>query len=198
MEREISRRGVDLGITDTDRELLAQNTIDYLAFSYYLTRLVQAGPSLLDTTGWELVSDLPNPHLERNDWGWQIDPDGLLIALKKLADRYPGLPLMISENGLGQREEPGPDGIIHDDYRIAYHRDHLQAVAQALAEGCPVFAYLAWSGIDIVSASSNERSKRYGFIHVDLDDAGNGTGKRTPKDSYHWFAQVAHSNGERR
>lgn len=197
METYISRHGIDRDLSDSDRELLANNTIDYLAFSYYMTRVVKTEPSLLETTGWNLVSDLPNDYLDRNAWGWQVDPTGLHIALAKLADRYPGLPLLISENGYGERETPSGDGVVHDAYRIAYHRDHITAVREAIAEGCNVAGYLAWSGIDIVSASSNERSKRYGFVHIDLDDHGRGSASRTPKDSYHWYKAVVESNGAR-
>jgi 6-phospho-beta-glucosidase len=194
-ESYLTRNHLNLGITDDDRALLRDNTSDYLAVSYYVTRVLQhGGPSLLDHTGWEVLGDLPNPHLERTRWGWQIDPTGFHLALIKLADRYPGTPILVAENGLGNRDELEPDGV-HDQYRIDYHRDHIQAMAAAVTEGANVAGYLVWSGIDVVSASSNERTKRYGFVYVDLDDAGNGTGRRIPKDSYEYFTRVAKSNG---
>ena len=150
---------------------------------------------MLDETGWEVLGDLPNPYLNSSRWGWQIDPTGFQLALLKLADRYPGLPILVAENGLGNRDVLEPDGTVHDQYRIDYHRDHIAAMSRAVAEGCNVAGYLVWSGIDVVSASSNERTKRYGFVHVDLDDAGNGSGRRIPKDSYAYFRRVATSNG---
>jgi len=195
-ERACESRGFDLGITDADRTLLEENTSDYLAVSYYVTRVLQDGPgSMLDHTGWGVIGDLPNPHLESTRWGWQIDPTGFQLALLKLADRYPGLPILVAENGLGNRDVLEADGTVHDPYRIDYHRDHIAAMARAVDEGANVVGYLVWSGIDVVSASSNERTKRYGFVYVDLDDEGNGSGRRIRKDSYEYFAEVAGSNG---
>jgi len=195
-ERYCQVEGIDLGITDDDRELLASGISDYLAISYYVTRVLEDAPgTMLDHTGWGVLGDLPNPHLDRSRWGWQIDPTGLQLALLKLADRYPGVPVLVAENGLGNRDVLEADGTVHDDYRIAYHRDHIAAMRRAVDEGVNVAGYLVWSGIDIVSASSNERSKRYGFVHVDLDDEGNGSGARVRKDSYEYFRKVVASNG---
>lgn len=194
-DRFCADRKLDLGITEEDLEVLRTGLSDYLAVSYYVTRVLQDGPSIMDHTGWEVIGDLPNPYLESNRWGWQIDPDGFQLALEKLTDRYPDTPILIGENGLGNTDVVGPDGIVHDDYRIAYHRDHIAAMARAIAEGSNVVGYLAWSGIDVVSASSNERSKRYGFVHVDLDDRGEGSGRRTPKASYAFYERVVRSNG---
>lgn len=189
-ERYCSERALDLGITEADRALLRDNTSDYLAISYYVTRILAGGPSMLDNTGWEINGDRPNPFLEANRWGWQIDPAGFHLALLKLEDRYPGLPVLVAENGLGNRDVLEPDGTIHDDYRISYHADHIAALERAVQEGCHMVGYLIWSGIDIVSASSNERSKRYGFVYVDLDDRGEGSGRRYPKDSYRFFQEI--------
>lgn len=194
-ERYLADHGIDIGITDADRQLLRENTSDHLAVSYYLTRVLQAGPHILDHLGWDFGGDLPNPYLTRSRWGWQVDPVGFHIALLKLADRYPGLPIVIAENGLGVREALDADGGVHDADRIEYHRDHIKAMRDAIDEGCNVVAYCAWSGIDIVSCSSNERTKRYGFVYVDLDDEGSGTGRRVPKDSYAWYRGVVASNG---
>lgn len=195
-ERHCQVEGIDLGITDDDRELLASGISDYLAISYYVTRVLEDAPgTMLDHTGWGVLGDLPNPYLDRSRWGWQIDPTGLQLALLKLADRYPGVPVLVAENGLGNRDVLEADGTVHDDYRIAYHRDHVAAMRRAVDEGVNVAGYLVWSGIDIVSASSNERSKRYGFVHVDLDDEGNGSGARVRKDSYEYFRKVVVSNG---
>jgi 6-phospho-beta-glucosidase len=193
--RYLRDRGISLDIRDGDLEQIAAHTVDYLAISYYVTRVVAEGPTSLDQTGWSINGDQPNPYLAASPWGWQIDPLGLRSALNKYADRYPGVPILIAENGLGAEDVPTPSGRVHDPYRIDYHREHIRAVGQALDDGCPVMGYLAWSGIDVVSASSNQRSKRYGFIYVDLDDLGVGTGRRVLKDSFRWFKQVVASRG---
>lgn len=116
------------------------------------------------------------------------------MALNQYWDRYQ-VPLMIAENGLGAFDTPGESGRVHDEYRIAYYREHVRALREAIRDGVEVIGFFPWGPIDIVSCSSSEMSKRYGFVHVDLDDHGQGTGKRTPKDSYDWYARVVASNG---
>lgn len=194
-DRFCADRGLNVGITEADRTFLRENVSDYVALTYYMTKVIHDGPSTLDQTGWHLQGAAPNPYLTSNEWGWQIDATGFRLALLKLADRYPGTPILVAENGLGSREELTIDGRIHDQNRIEYHRQHIAAMRQAIDEGCDVVGYLIWSGIDLVSASSNERSKRYGFVYVDLDDRGDGTGRRYLKDSSDWFKRVADSNG---
>ena len=100
------------------------------------------------------------------------------------------------ENSCGYLEEPGEDGIVHDPYRIGYYRDHIAQVREAIADGVDVRGYFAWGAMDIVSASSCEMSKRYGFVFVDQDDWGNGTGARVPKESFAWMRHVIETNGE--
>ena len=135
-----------------------------------------------------------NPLLEANPWGWAIDPTGLRWTLNVYQDRY-HKPLYIVENGCGYLEEPGEDGVVHDPYRIQFFRDHIAQVREAVADGVDVRGYFAWGAMDIVSASSCEMSKRYGFIHVDQDDYGHGSGKRTPKESFAWMRRAVASNG---
>ena len=105
------------------------------------------------------------------------------------------MPIFIVENGLGAYDKLEGDKI-HDDYRINYHRDHIAAMKEAIKDGVEVMGYLTWSGIDLVSMSTSEMSKRYGFIYVDLDDYCKGSGKRYKKDSFYWYQKVIKSNGE--
>lgn len=105
------------------------------------------------------------------------------------------LPLFVAENGLGTLDKL-EDGKVHDDYRIAYVREHIRQMALALEDGVPVFGYTYWGCIDCISASTSEMSKRYGFIYVDQDDQGDGTLKRIRKDSFYWYQKVLESNGE--
>lgn len=193
--RYLREQGISLDIREGDLELIAEHRVDYLAISYYVTRVVGEGPTSLDRTGWSINGDRPNPHLAASPWGWQIDPLGLRMALNKYADRYPGMPILIAENGLGSEDVLTSAGEVHDPYRIDYHREHIRAVSQAIDDGCTVMGYLAWSGIDVVSASSNQRSKRYGFIYVDLDDVGVGSGRRIRKESFDWYRKVVTSRG---
>lgn len=123
-----------------------------------------------------------------------IDPMGLRIAMNTLYDRYQK-PLFLVENGLGAKDVVEENGEIHDDYRIEYLRAHIEAMADAIEDGVPLMGYTPWGCIDLVSASTGEMSKRYGFIYVDRDDMGNGTLERTRKKSFYWYKKVIASNG---
>jgi len=169
-------------VTEGDLEDL-KNTADFFSFSYYYTRSYENGNDAIR-----------NPDIPASDWGWSIDPIGLRILLNEFWDRYQK-PIYITENGIGAYDKVEEDGSIHDTYRIDYLRAHLEQVREAIEDGVDVRGYYAWGPIDLVSCSSSEMSKRYGFIHVDLDDYGHGTGKRSLKDSYAWYKKVIASNG---
>lgn len=101
------------------------------------------------------------------------------------------------ENGLGAVDEIETDGSIQDGYRIQYLRAHLRAMMQAMNEdGVELLGYTMWAPIDLVSLSTGEMKKRYGFIYVDMDDKGNGTLTRRKKASYDWMKEVIASQGE--
>ncbi|TFH53890.1 glycoside hydrolase family 1 protein [Actinomyces viscosus] len=194
--RALRDKGIELEITEEDRRLLRENTVDFVSFSYYMsvcetvTQEVQAGQG-------NLMGGVPNPTLEASEWGWQIDPQGLRTILGDYWDRW-GKPLFIVENGLGAKDVlvEGPDGpTVEDDYRIAYMNDHLVQVAEAIADGVEVLGYTSWGCIDLVSASTAQMSKRYGFIYVDRDDDGHGTQTRYRKKSFGWYRDVIASNG---
>ena len=131
-----------------------------------------------------------------SEWGWQIDPLGLRITLNSIYDRYQK-PLFIVENGLGAKDVIEEDGSINDDYRIEYIREHIKAMHDAIEiDGVELLGYTTWGCIDLVSASTGEMSKRYGFIYVDRDDEGNGTLERRKKKSFDWYKKVISSNGK--
>ncbi|MNP47185.1 Aryl-phospho-beta-D-glucosidase BglH [compost metagenome] len=137
-----------------------------------------------------------NPYLKASEWGWQIDPLGLRITLNALYDRYQK-PLFIVENGLGAVDTPDKDGYVEDDYRIEYLREHIKAMKAAINEdGVELMGYTPWGCIDLVSASTGEMKKRYGFIYVDKDNKGKGTLARSKKKSFYWYKKVIASNGE--
>jgi 6-phospho-beta-glucosidase len=140
-------------------------------------------------------SPIKNEYLELTQWDWPIDPVGLRISLEKLYDRYQ-IPLFVCENGLGARDVLTEDGKVHDDYRIDYIKKHLIEIKNAMDAGVEVMGYTSWGCIDLVSAGTSQMTKRYGYIYVDLDDEGNGSGKRIPKDSFYWYKDVIASDGE--
>lgn len=89
-------------------------------------------------------------------------------------------------------------GNIHDDYRIQYLKEHIEAAIDAVdQDGVDLMGYTPWGIIDIVSFTTGEMKKRYGLIHVDRDNRGQGTLERTKKDSFEWYRNVIESNGER-
>ena len=141
-----------------------------------------------------ISSSIKNPYLDITEWDWQIDPTGLTTSLIELYDRYEK-PLFVVENGLGYNDIVEEDGSIQDDYRIQYFKEHITAIADAIEEGVEVMGYTPWGCIDLVSMSTCQMSKRYGFIYVDLDDEGNGTYKRSKKKSFYWYKEVISTNG---
>ena len=143
-----------------------------------------------------ILKTMENPYLKATKWGWAIDPMGLRISLNRLYDRYQ-VPLMIVENGFGAYDKFEEDGMIYDDDRIAYLKAHIEAMKQAVLEdGVEVIGYTPWGPIDLVSASTGEMEKRYGFVYVDRDNCGNGDWHREKKKSFYWYRKVIESNGE--
>ncbi len=196
-ERMLRNHGTsfdELDITPNDLDLLNTYPVDYVGFSYYMSSAVNVTTEQPDEIAGNLLGGVRNPFLKASEWGWQIDPEGLRIALNELYNRYQK-PVFVVENGLGAKDEV--DGsMIQDDYRINYLREHIEAMAEAIQDGVDLMGYTPWGCIDLVSASTGEMSKRYGFIYVDLDDDGNGTLDRTPKKSFYWYKKVIESNGD--
>lgn len=186
--RFFEEENIKLDITEDDKRLL-KNTADFMSFSYYNTFLTNA-----ETASNYRKNAFPNPDLPASDWGWSVDPTGLRYLLNFYWDRWQK-PLLITENGIGCFDEI-IDGEINDDYRIDYLKAHLLSIAEAIRDGVNVVGYYMWSPIDIVSCSSSQMTKRYGLIHVDLDDYGRGDAKRRLKKSYSWYKTVISTNGK--
>ncbi|MCR8963623.1 glycoside hydrolase family 1 protein [Brevibacillus halotolerans] len=189
MRRFFHENDISINEQPEDATILKQNTMDFLAISYYYSSMVSA-----KRNGMNPIDLSKNPHLKANPWGWAVDPKGLYNALCQYYDRYQ-VPIMIAENGFGMYDKL-EDGMVHDDYRITYLSEHITQVKEAVKDGVEIFAYCAWGPIDIVSCSSAEMEKRYGFIYVDIDNEGNGSRKRIKKDSFYWYKKVIETNGE--
>ena len=189
--------GIDTTFMDNeeDKKILKEGTVDFYTFSYYMSICVTVDKNA-QQVGGNMAIGSKNPYLEASDWGWQIDPDGLRWTLNKLASRYPDTPIMVVENGLGAFDKVESDGAIHDDYRIIYFRKHIEAMNKAIEDGVPLIGYTTWGPIDIVSASTGQYAKRYGFIYVNRHDDGTGDFSRSRKDSFYWYKKVIASNGE--
>ena len=194
-KKMFERMNINLDFTSEDEKVLKENTVDFISFSYYASRLTSADPEINAQTEGNVFASLKNPHLKASEWGWQIDPLGLRITMNSLYDRYQK-PLFIVENGLGAVDVPDENGYVEDDYRIEYLREHVKAMRDAInIDGIELLGYTSWGCIDLISASTGEMKKRYGFIYVDKDNEGNGTLKRTKKKSFYWYKKVIESNG---
>lgn len=189
---------IEIQFAPGDKELMEENTVDFISFSYYMSVAVAHNPEAYETGKGNILGGISNPYLESSEWGWQIDPVGLRLVLNDFYDRYQ-LPLFIVENGLGAIDVlvDGPNGpTVEDDYRIDYLEKHLKQVAEAIEDGVELWGYTTWGPIDLVSASTAELSKRYGFIYVDRNDDGTGTLARYKKKSFAWYKEVIASNGK--
>ena len=177
-----------------DDAILAEGRVDFYTFSYYMSSAQSADPAQKTGEG-NLVGGLKNPYLKASDWGWQIDPKGLRYTLNELYDRYE-IPLMVVENGLGAYDKIEEDGTINDGYRIDYLREHIKEMKLAVEDGVDLMGYTPWGCIDLVSASTGEMAKRYGFIFVEKYDDGTGSLARRKKKSFDWYKKVIASNGD--
>ncbi|WP_334332115.1 glycoside hydrolase family 1 protein [Companilactobacillus sp. HBUAS59544] len=189
------KNNLHIEITDKDRQILRNNTVDFVSFSYYMSTVSSYDKGNLELTAGNTIVGGKNPHLKTTDWGWTVDPIGLRISLLELYDRY-HKPLFIVENGMGAKDTLTDDKKVHDDYRIDYFREHFREMIKAVDAGVDLMGYTSWAPIDLVSASTSQMSKRYGFIYVDEDDLGKGTLNRYKKDSFDWYQKVIASNGK--
>jgi len=191
--------GLNIVMEEEDLKIMKEYPVDFISFSYYSSSCVAKDTEGLQTTAANTVTAIKNPYLKASEWGWQSDPIGLRVSLVDLYDRY-RKPLFIVENGLGEKEELIPDGkgsyTVDDQGHIDYYKGHFQAMYDAIVEdGVELLGYTTWACIDLVSESTKQMSKRYGFIYVDCDDYGNGTFNRYRKKSFYWYKDVIASNG---
>ena len=189
------QNNVTLNITKDDEEALKAGKADFLAYSYYMSTIVTTHDDVQTMSTAGTQNNLSNPYLKASDWGWQIDPIGYEYFLHFLNDRYQ-VPLFDVENGLGAFDKVEEDGTIHDDYRIDYLRSHIQSLMKAREEGVNIFGYTTWAPIDLVSFTTGQMDKRYGFIYVDMNDQGEGDLHRVRKDSFYWYKKVIASDGK--
>ena len=191
----LERNNIKIEMDPEDEKILKENTVDFIAFSYYTSRLASSDPNAGEKTAGNVIKTLRNPNLKVSEWGWQIDPVGLRVTMNSLYERYQK-PLFIVENGLGAVDVLNEDGTVDDDYRIAYLEAHIKNMIDAVElDGVELLGYTSWGCIDLVSASTGEMKKRYGFIYVDKDNEGNGTLKRYKKKSFYWYKNVIKNNG---
>ena len=187
---------VQIVMKPEDLEVMKENTVDFVSFSYYSSACSAADETGIEKTTANGPLTIRNPYLPKSQSVWQNDPLGLRITMNQLYERY-HLPLFIVENGLGVKDDVQNPEQIEDDYRIHYLEEHIKNMMKAVCEdGVELLGYLVWGIIDVVSVSDGRLSKRYGLIYVEGDDYGNGTYNRYKKKSFGWYKNVIQSDGE--
>jgi len=189
-----NKNNIQIEMSEEERDILKKYTVDFVSFSYYMSMVASIDAQKKEKVSGNLTEGVKNPYLDITEWNWQIDPMGLQYSLMEMYDRY-RKPLFIVENGIGSKDKVEADGSIIDDYRIDYFRDHIKAIGDAIDEGVEVMGYTPWGCIDLVSMSTCQMSKRYGFVYVDADDEGRGNFERKKKKSFYWYKKVIASNG---
>lgn len=178
-----------------DKELIAENLVDFIGLNYYQPRRVQAPQTA------HRPAQMPADFYVSYDWpdkkinpyrGWEIFPEALYDVALMMKDDYHNIPWFVSENGMGVADEErfmNPSGEIEDDYRIDFMKEHLSYLHQGILEGSNCFGYHAWTFIDCWSWLNGYRN-RYGFYRLDLETLG-----RSVKKSGKWFKTVSQNNG---
>ena len=193
MNRFFKENNINIKMEEEDTQILKEGKVDFYTFSYYMSICQTVDPNANKGEG-NILGGVNNPYLKASDWGWQIDPKGLRYSLNEIWDRYQ-IPIMVVENGLGAYDKIEEDGSINDDYRIDYLREHIAQMHEAVLDGVDLIGYTPWGCIDLVSASTGEYAKRYGFIFVERYDDGTGDFSRRKKKSFDWYKKVIASNG---
>lgn len=208
----LEKKGWAPQVEEGDFELLKEGKPDFMGVNYYQTTTYEKNPldgvtfdGHFNTTGQKGTSEdvgipgvfktVTNEYLERTNWDWNIDPQGLRVGLRRITNRY-NLPILITENGLGEFDKVESDGTIQDDYRIDYIRSHIKAIQEAITDGSDVFGYCIWSFTDLLSWL-NGFQKRYGLVYVNQHEEGEHDLRRIKKKSFYWYKDVISSNGEK-
>lgn len=190
------KKGFNIQMEPEDEKILSEGTVDYIGFSYYMSKVVSTRKVEGAKDNKEGAYAVANPYAKATEWDWTIDPEGLRYALNVLYERYEK-PLFIVENGFGVVDILNKDGTCHDLARIEYLKSHIVEMKKAVElDGVDLLGYTPWGCIDLVSFTTGEMKKRYGFIYVDKNDDGTGSGKRYRKDSFYWYKNVIETNGE--
>ena len=192
----LSKENVIWEGTEEELNIIKNNTIDFLGVNYYQPRRIKAKEQEIDNKDW-----MPDNHFDSYEMpgrrinpyrGWEVYPKCIYDIAINIRDNYNNIPWFISENGMGVEGEEkyiNKDGIIEDDYRIDFFKEHLSYLHKAIEEGSNCFGYHIWTPIDCWSWT-NAYKNRYGLIALDLE-----TQKKTIKKSGKWIKEVSKNNG---
>ncbi|WP_195618177.1 glycoside hydrolase family 1 protein [Clostridium paraputrificum] len=202
----MEEKGIIPEIEEGDFEIFKAAKPDFIAFNYYNTSTVSEslitdekvgpddGDQQIELGERGVYKAEYNPNLRRTPFNWEIDPVGFRATLRSVYERY-HLPVIITENGLGEYDDLNDDETVNDDYRIDYLREQIEQAKLAITDGVELFGFCPWSALDLVSTHSGFK-KRYGFIYIDRDEFDLKDLKRIRKKSFYWYKDVINSNGE--
>lgn len=193
-------------VYENDMDILKAGKPDFIAFNYYSTLTAakykdesqsdnSASDQQMEMSEPGVYQGVPNPYLQKTEFGWEMDPVGFRNTLREIYERY-NLPLLVTENGLGAYDKLEEGEVINDDYRIDFLRKHIEQARLAITDGVNLIGYCPWSAIDLVSTHQGI-SKRYGFIYVNRDEFDLKDLRRIRKKSFYWYKDVIKSNGEK-
>lgn len=192
MIADLASEGISLPVEDGDLATIS-TPIDVLGINYYFsqkfTGYAEDG-STVDAAGLPVSRTVPLDR-PRTAMDWEIVPEGFTDLLVRISKDYPGLPMVITENGSAFDDEPDASGFVADEGRTAYFTSHLSAVADAIDQGADIRGYLAWSLLDNFEWAYGYE-KRFGIVRVDYD-----TQKRTPKQSALYLRDLAQQHRTR-
>lgn len=193
-------------ILEGDMNILKSGNPDFIAMNYYSTATIaeskgdssdvspRAGDQQIMLGEPGVYRAAENPYVDKSKYGWVVDPVGLRMTLRKVSERY-NLPILITENGYGDKDILEENDVINDDDRIDFIRNHLEQLQLAIADGVEMLGYCPWSAIDVVSTHQGY-GKRYGFIYVNRGEFDLKDLRRIKKKSFYWYKNVIKSNGK--
>ncbi|MDU5262579.1 MAG: glycoside hydrolase family 1 protein [Clostridium celatum] len=193
-------------ILEGDMDILKSGNPDFVAMNYYSTATIaeskgdssdvspRAGDQQIMLGEPGVYRAAENPYVDKSKYGWVVDPVGLRMTLRKVSERY-NLPILITENGYGDKDVLEENDVINDDDRIDFIRNHLEQLQLAIADGVEILGYCPWSAIDVVSTHQGY-GKRYGFIYVNRGEFDLKDLRRIKKKSFYWYKNVIESNGK--
>lgn len=193
-------------ILEGDMDILKSGNPDFIAMNYYSTATIaeskgdssdvsqRAGDQQIMLGEQGVYRAAENPYVDKSKYGWVVDPVGLRMTLRKVSERY-NLPILITENGYGDKDVLEENDVINDDDRIDFIRNHLEQLQLAIADGVEMLGYCPWSAIDVVSTHQGY-GKRYGFIYVNRGEFDLKDLRRIKKKSFYWYKNVIESNGK--
>ncbi|MGH1806203.1 glycoside hydrolase family 1 protein [Enterococcus gallinarum] len=192
--KELIKAGVILETSPDDQEILKTGIANFLGINWYCTTIIKSITGE-DTAKFILqrVERIKNHKLKYTDWGWNFDPVGLHYALRQIEDRFPGIPVAITECGWSQKEQI-ENGKIRDTDRIEYLQAHIHQMLLAKKEGVNVISFNPWSFLDVLSVGDGFE-KRYGLIYVEGIGKSHGKMRRIKKDSFQFYKEMIAKNG---